>query len=508
MSRKSGTILSFITLFLEIFTAMLFTPFLIRSFGQAEYGVYTLIIAITSYLALLDLGVGHSVVRFMAKYRANNEKEEQNKLLGTMLIYYMIIALIAAILGIVMVILFPMIYAKGLTPTEIKLAQTLLIMTVLNVVVTLATSCFASTIIAYENFLISKGLNIVIVLLRVGIGVALLLLGLKSIAIVALHTILSIILRLFMTGFVLFKLKIIPKFKGMRFLNAKEIVSYSGFILLQMIATQINSMADQILIGALVPAASIILGIYAVGIQVVHYFQAFGSAINGTLMPGVVRMVEKDDRIETVQAEMTRIGRMNFMLVGIIWCVFAVFGRQFVALWAGQENIEAYGIALLLMLPYVFILTQNIGTQVLWAKNKHKMQSILKFVIVILNVVLTIFLIQWHPLYGPVIGTFLSLMLGDVTVMQIVFKRDIGLSLGKYYKDLFTGILPALLITMAVGFAFRLLNLGGWIGFIVNCFVMVGVYALCMFGFGINASEKKMLGKMLHIGRKRQKEQK
>lgn len=508
MGRKVGTILSFITLFLDIFSAMLFTPFLIRSFGQAEYGVYTLIISLTSYLALLDLGVGNSVVRFMSKYRANNDMEEQRKFLGITLIYYIFIAVIAAILGVVTVIVFPTLYAKGLTPAEIELAQTLLILTVVNIVVTLSTSCFSSTIVAYERYFTTRGTTIAVTLLKVGVGIVLLLLGFKSVAIVALHTILSVASRLFMTGFVLFKLKIIPKFKGIEFAKVKEIISYSGFILLQMIATQINSMADQILIGALVSSAAVVLGVYAVGAQVNQYFQTFSGAINGTLMPGVVRMVEQNDTKEVAQAEMTRIGRMNFIFVGIIWCTFLIFGQQFVTLWAGAENVDAYLVALILMLPYVFIEIQSIGTKILWAKNKHKLQAILKFIIVLLNVVLTVFLIQWNALYGAVLGTFISLMLGDVIVMQIVFKKDIGIELLKYYKDLSKGIVPSLTIATAVGFAFRLIGLGGWLGFIANCLVMVAAYALCMFTFGMNAYEKKMILNMLRIGKKRQKEQK
>ena len=506
MGRKIGTILSFITLFLEIFTAMLFTPFLIRSFGQAEYGVYTLIVSLTSYLVLLDLGVGHSVVRFISKYRANNDIEEQRKFLGVTFIYYMVIALIAAILGTIMVVVFPTLYAKGLTSQEIELAQTLLIITLVNIVVTLLTSGFSSTIIAYESHFVARGTNIAVTLLKVGVGLVLLLLGFKSVAIVALYSGLSIASRLFMTGFVLFKLKIVPKFKGIEFAKVKEIISYSGIILLQMVATQINSMADQVLIGALVSSAAVILGVYAVGAQVNQYFQTFGGAINGTLMPGVVRMIEQNDTKEVAQTEMTRIGRMNFMFVGLIWCAFLVFGKQFVALWAGEENIQAYGVALMLMLPYVFIQTQSIGTQILWAKNKHKLQAILKFVIVLLNVVLTIFLIQWNALYGAVLGTFMSLMLGDVVVMQIVFKKDIGLSLGKYYWNVCKGILPALAIATAAGFAFRLIRLGGWLGFIVNCLVMVSAYALCMFTFGMNAYEKKLLGSVFKKFRKKEKE--
>ena len=130
----------------------------------------------------------------------------------------------------------------------------------------------------------------------------------------------------------------------------------------------------------------------------------------------------------------------------------------------------------------------------------------MKFIIVLVNVVLTVFLIQWNALYGAVLGTFMSLMLGDVVVMQIVFKKDIGLSLGKYYWNVCKGILPALAIATAAGFAFRLIGLGGWLGFIVNCLVMVSAYALCMFTFGMNAYEKKLLGSVFKKFRKKEKE--
>ena len=433
-------------------------------------------------------------MRFMSKYRATNDMEEQRKFLGLTWIYYIAIAFIATVIGIVMVAVLPTLYAKGLTPAEIELAQKLLILTVINIVVTLSTSCFSSTIVAYENHFVSKGITIGVTFLKVGVGVILLLLGFKSIAIVALHTILSVISRVVMVLIVFCKLKIVPTFKGIQFSKAKEIVSYSGFILLQMVATQINSMADQVLIGALVSSASVVLGVYAVGSQVNQYFKSFGGAINGTIMPGVVRMIENNEKTEVVQAEMTRIGRLNFMFIGIIWCVFLVFGEQFVALWAGAENSEAYLVALILMLPYVFIEIQSIGTKILWVKNKHKMQAILKFIVVILNIALTVFLIQWHALYGAVLGTFISLMVGDVVVMQIVFKKNIGIRLLKYYKDLCKGILPALIVATVIGFAFRFIGLMGWLGFICNCAIMLIVYLLFIWFFGLNNDEKHLIG--------------
>ncbi|HIR11820.1 MAG TPA: oligosaccharide flippase family protein, partial [Candidatus Fimenecus excrementavium] len=92
MNRKVGVIYSNILMVVEIFSTMLFTPFLIRTLGQAEYGVYQLVTSLTSYLVLLDLGVGNSVIRYVAKYRADNDIQAQKKFLGVTTIYYLLIA--------------------------------------------------------------------------------------------------------------------------------------------------------------------------------------------------------------------------------------------------------------------------------------------------------------------------------------------------------------------------------------------------------------------------------
>ena len=100
---------------IEIVSATLFTPFLIRMLGDSEYGVYQLVISITSYLMLFDMGVGNAVIRYIAKYRTNNDIQKQQELLGVVTVFYLIIATIIIIIGVVLCVLFPIIFAKGLS---------------------------------------------------------------------------------------------------------------------------------------------------------------------------------------------------------------------------------------------------------------------------------------------------------------------------------------------------------------------------------------------------------
>ena len=59
MNRKIGVILSYIAMVFEVLSTLLITPFMLRTLGQSEYGVYKLSSSITAYLLLLDLGVGN-----------------------------------------------------------------------------------------------------------------------------------------------------------------------------------------------------------------------------------------------------------------------------------------------------------------------------------------------------------------------------------------------------------------------------------------------------------------
>lgn len=497
MNRKIGALLSYVHMIFEVLSTLLLTPFIISSLGSAEYGVYKLIAAITSYLLLLDLGMGNSVVRYVAKFKENHDMESSRKYLGVCMVFYAAVSVAVLLLGGVLILSFQKIFATGLTAAEIALSKRLLLLTVLNAAVTLGTSVFYNILIAYSRFALSKGLSILQIVVRILVTAAALKLGYRSEAIVTINLVLTMLMRGYYVFYVLCVLKLRPQLRGTNAAFIKDIVSYSAFILLQMVATQINAQADQVLLGMFVTSSAVIIGIYGVGAQIVQYFQSVGQALGGVLMPGVVKLVESGAGSKELQNEMIRIGRYAFTMLGLIFVGFLVNGRSFIRLWAGAEYEQGYYVALMLMFAHMIIMTQSIGTQILWAKNKHQLQSVIKFVIVAGNILLTIFLIRWDPLMGAAIGTVISLLLGDVLSMNIVFKKEIGISLKAYYTGLFKGILPCLLLSALAGTGVKLLPVSGLPGLILNVLVMTAVYAAAMWGFGFNESEKNMVRGLL-----------
>lgn len=496
MGRKKGVIFSYIYMFLEALTSILFTPYLIRCLGQSEYGIYGLVASVTAYFYLLDLGVGNAIVRYMAKYRFDGDKKSERNLMATTMIFYGVVALIVLIVGVILNFFLPDIFGTGLSEQELALAGKMLKITVMTAAVSLFFSPVTKTIIAYEKFVLFKCIDIVKICIRVGLCCIALTLDYGGVIIVCVNLFVTACAGIFSAAYVFIKLKVTPRFKGINFGFIKKICGYTFFIMLQMVATQINFMVDHILIGAFVAASTTYLAIYTAATQITQYFQSFGVAVNEVLMPGVVRMVEDKASVAELQAEMIKISRLIFMFLGIVYVGFALFGKSFITLWAGEGYQDGYYVALIIMFPMLLTLSQSIGTQILWALNRHKIQAVLKICLAVINIFLTYFLIQWNPVIGAAIGTCIALFLGDVVVMNIVFRKDIGISMWQYYVGILKGILPALIISGVAGYLFSLIGLSGWLGLFTNIAFICIVYFAMMCMFGLNQSERQMFARV------------
>lgn len=497
-ARKKGAILSYVFMALEILSSLLFTPLLIRTLGQSEYGVYSLVASITSYLYLFDLGIGNSIVRYMAKYRAQEDEGSQRSLLSVTLVFYAIIGVVVIAVGLVLQRSFGAMFGVGLSPEQIQQGKAMLFITMLNAAATLVFAPYSKTIIAFERFGFSKLSDIVKIILRITVSVAVLKLGGRGLAIVTVNLVMTVIFGIVSGAYVTYELKLLPgKSKPERgFL--KEIFSYSLVIFVQMVATQLNAMVDQVIMGMAVASSAVIIGVYAVGAQITAYFQSFAAGINGVIMPGIVKMVETTRDSKVYEDEMVRIGRLLFMFLGIIYVVFLFAGREFVCLWAGAENESAYYVACIIMMPLTFWLSQSIGSQFLWALDKHKVQTVLQISVALANIVLTWFMIKWNPLIGASLATGITYFAGNVVVANVIFKRDMGISIRAYYAGLFKGILPCLAVVGAVGFALCFLRLGTLPGFAVKSAAMIIVYCVGMYFYGMNPYEKNIINSILY----------
>ena len=134
--RKSGAILSYISIILATLVQLIYTPFLIRMLGQSEYGLYSLVYSIIGYLTILDLGFGNAIIVYTAKYRAQKKYEEEKRLHGTFFVIFCIIGVIAMLAGIILYFNVEALFSKTMSNAEIEKAKIMMLILTFNLGIT------------------------------------------------------------------------------------------------------------------------------------------------------------------------------------------------------------------------------------------------------------------------------------------------------------------------------------------------------------------------------------
>lgn len=489
--RKAGVMLSYTSEAVKILSSLLYTPIMLRLLGQSEYGLYQLVHSVVAYLGLLSLGFTASYVRFYSKFKANEEDDKIPNLNGMFLTVFMIIAVIALVCGGLMTYNIEGVFKTGLTAEEYPKARILMALMTFNLAITFPNSVFSCITAAHEKFFFQRLLLLLNNLLNPFLTLPLLLMGYGSIAMVLVTTFIYISLLITNIWFVCFKMREKFVFKNFDFSLLKNIWSFTFFIFLNQIIDQINWSVDKFLLGRL--AGTIAVAIYGLGAQINTMYLQLSTSISSVFVPQVNKIVAEEDDNHKLSQLFTRIGRMQFFVLGLIMTGFIFFGKPFMLFWGGEGYSESYYVALWLIIPVTVPLIQNIGIEIQRAKNKHRTRSVVYFFIAIANIFLSIPLIKWVGPTGAAIGTAISLTVGNILFMNWYYNYRIGLEIKNFWIGILK-MLPALIIPVGVGVCIMLfVPIRKLIVLLALALVYAVIYVLSMWFFGLNASEKQML---------------
>lgn len=493
---KIGAILSYIIIILNMLIGVVYTPILTDNLGQSEYGLYSLISTVISYLTILDFGFGNAIIIYTSKYIANKEKEKEQKLHGMFLIIYCIIGVVAGIIGAILTINIDILFSNTLTSNELYKAKILMIILTVNLILTFPLSIFSSIITAYEKFVFVKILNIIRIILNPIIMLFLLKQGYKSIALVVLITILNITTLFINFIYCKVKLKIKLKFGKIDTILLKEILFYSVWLFLNSIMDKINWNLDQFVLGMV--SGTIVVAIYSVAAQLNQMYLNFSVAISGVLLPKVAQMEAQNASDKEFSDIFIKTGRIQFLVMALILSGFILFGKEFInLLWVGPEYKKAYFIACILMLSITIPLIQNVGLNIIQAKNQYKYRVKVLFLLSIFNIVISVFLAKRIGAIGAALGTAISELLGQVIFMNWFYYKKTHLDIPRFWKEILNMFLP-MSVVMIIGILIKIIiPINTPLVLIGEICIYCIIYMLITLKFSINEYEKTMLKKPL-----------
>lgn len=487
--RRLGIVLSYVVLASNFIVGLVYTPYLIRSLGQSEYGNYNYVSSIANYLTLLTCGFGSAYLRFATPYRKNNDENGVASINGLFLVLFIVMGSVALLLGGIMTWKSDWILSGKLSSVELQTGKILMGILVVNVFTTFPISIFNSYIIAQEEFIFQKGLALFRTMLSPVLSIIVLNMGYKAIGIAIIALVVSIIIDSITVVFCFSKLHMKFNFSNIKFSQAKEVFVFSSFLLLSMIVDQINWSVDKYLLGKLCGTA--VVAIYTVGSTINTYYKSVGEAISNVFVPKVYALLSGDNGDYEASKLMARLGRIQTMILALIVTGFIFFGKTFIELWVGKEYYEAYYVILLLIIPVTIPEIQKIGLEIQKAKNLHKFRSVAYAVIAVVNVLLTIPLAKAFGAVGAAFGTAITVLIGNGLIMNVYYSKYVNVDIKLFWKEVLK-LFPAILCSASAAFVIRyVIKPNNWITFGISAFMYLICYCFIVFSLGLNVYEKQ-----------------
>ncbi|MFT6417965.1 MAG: O-antigen/teichoic acid export membrane protein [Cognaticolwellia sp.] len=493
--RRNGILLSYGSIAIRNVAALLLIPFIINHLGVSDYGIYSLVSSLAGYLIVLEFGLANTTIRFLSVYQANNEKAKESEFISSIVVIYGALALCVVAIGLIIWFKLPTIFQQSMTLAEIQLLQSAFLVLLINVVITLMSNSLTGIISTYQRFRFQKSTEILVFVARCIIVVGCLEAGFGVLAIVVIDTVTNLLHSLIRFLYIKRNIDIEFKAKLPDQATLKEIFVYSSFIALNVIVNQINWRVDNLIIGTLTNSKT--LGIFNIGSQLLFSFIAFASAISNIFTPKIVQMVKQEVSKTVLMAQLCIIGRYQMIVLGYVFVVFAAFGELFIQLFVGAEFSQAYWVALISMVPLMFVLAQTSTNAVLQGLNKHKVRSLLLLVTAMANIIISIILVKKIGMVGASWGTAFALFVGELLMVNIYLYRVIGLNMWHLYREFLRYSIPAILLTLMTAFLVSDYVSASWFGLFIACGLTGFIYAVFSYFISLVPSERQKLNRFV-----------
>ncbi|HEY6143539.1 MAG TPA: oligosaccharide flippase family protein [Flavobacterium sp.] len=471
---KKGASLTYINLFLSNIIGLVLTPFIIRSLGNSEYGLYTLIGSFVAYLTLLDLGLSSTIVRYVAKYRAHNDKEGEKQFLSTTMWIYLGIAFLLMIVGFLLYSQLDSMFKNTLTGDELGRAKLMFIVLVFNLCFTIPGGAFEAICNGYQYFVFPRVVKICKYVLRTIMVFAILSYGGKAISLVVIDTVMNVLVILASFIFVMLKLKVKISLNYFDKVLLKEVFSYSFWVFVYGIVHLFQWNAGQVVLG--MTTSTIVVAVFGVGIMLGGYFNAFGGALNDVLIPKAMQMVVENRSGKELTKTMVTVSRLNGYVMFLILTSFILVGKQFIELWVGVDYVEAWKVAIAIMLGMTLLLFQVFGNTILEALKKNRFKSLISLSTVGLGVVVGYFFSKEYGMMGMIIPLSFAMVLNGV-IMNSYFIKIFDFQPAYFFKEvLYKQVLVYGLLLSMCYYILQFINIGSW-------FIFLGISAVYLLLF-------------------------
>ena len=239
------------------------------------------------------------------------------------------------------------------------------------------------------------------------------------------------------------------------------------------------------------------VAVYAIGSQIYTNYMYVGTTVAGVFFPKVSVYYQQQDGLKKISDLFVRVGRIAFTLCFLVLSAFVIFGKEFIYFWVGQEYYSAYGVALVVMIPFTLDVIQNLGLTILQVIDKYSFRAKMYFVAAVLNIISTIMLAKYFAGFGAALSTGITMLITSGIIMNIYYCKIVRLDIFMFWKNIaniFLRLLPIVVLGMATNQVLGQTN--SIMLFVIKMAGYSLVYCIAAYIFAMNGEERETVKKL------------
>ncbi len=475
-------------MFIQIMIAFILSPFLVHTLGDIKYGIWTIAVAFTGYMNLLDLGISSAVNKYVSQFSSIKDDKNVSSIVSTSLALFFIMGLIIVLISPFMADFIVRII--NIDQSLKKLVNLLIIIVSFDIAIFVIGGLFKGIFGGLQKYTIINLVQIISAVYKALMFYVFLSHGHDLITM----GYISISANLF--AMVVYYWTIKKKYPHIEFSisgiskhKMGLIINYSKFTFLAMFANQIIYYSDAFVIGYFISAAAVTY--YSIPWTLAEYSKKILMAISKTYIPAIS---EKEAKGDLNGIKLIYISGTKYMLIisNLLSIGMIVFGGVFISVWMGPNYRDlSEAVLVILFINLYFQGPQQISYSVLLGTSQQKLFSYISVLVSVVNLILSIILVQKFGIIGAAMGAAIpQIIFYGLFVPWITLKV---INIPKWYyirKTHLKGFIPTIVLFVVLEYFLHYHTPGSYFEILSFAIICTLIYCIFVYLLMLDTTEK------------------
>jgi O-antigen/teichoic acid export membrane protein len=455
------------------------SPYILHRLGDDAFGLWVLIFSLTGYYGLFDFGIRSSLVRYVSKFQATNDKDQLFRLINTTLFSYGCLGLILMVPTVV-----GSFYVDRLFHVPVAFlrdARILFLMVGSSLALGFPLGVSGGILEGLQSFYVLSWTNVVSTLLRAVLIVVALRQGLGLLTVAFITVVLPLLASTVRAVIAQQLLPIRYRWFYVDRRAFKQVANYGSVTFMIIVAGRLRFKTDAVIIGSFLSVSAITY--FSIGSRLVDYATEVVSNMAQIFTPMSSHFHATGD-YERLRMIFLNGNRACALIMFPICASLVILGKSVIEAWVGPRYVSSYAVLLILLIPTTIYYAQSTSNRILFGMSLHKTLAIIVLIEGIANVVLSIALIRPFGIIGDAIGTAIPLLCTSIFFLPRHLCRQLEVPLRTFvWAVYFYPLVLCLPLVCALVLMQHFFYAHHYPQLVLNLLVGGGVYAIGAFWF-------------------------